>query len=173
MLLPLLGKFLLQDKLSAVLEVLQNIRYDANVERRRLVRDLCISAYPDILPWQVRHACLDLEIGNLRPEAQVACSEGELEDLYYSYLSQLLHPFDGNDRARHDEELLEEYCEWSVGIKPHSTKKSDRVENFLNIASRSSIQHHRYKRDLTLLLKLSVALRKEDLVLDLGKPSLW
>lgn len=99
----------------------------------------------------------------------MVCSCDDLEVLYYSYLSQLLHPFDGNDNARHDEELLEEYCEWSVGILPSPNKKADRVDNFLNIASRTSIQHTRYKRDLMMLLRLSVVIGKDDLVLDLGK----
>ncbi|KAG7346813.1 hypothetical protein IV203_005882 [Nitzschia inconspicua] len=154
-------------KLSAVLELLHDIPYDDKEERRHLIRDLCVSAYPDILPWQVRQVCLSDEMGNPSLEAQPACSEDELEGFYYSYLSQLLHPFDGNDRARHDDELLEEYCEWSVGLQAHLTKKPDRLENFLNIASRSSIQYHRFKRDLMTLLRLSVVVGKEDLVLDL------
>lgn len=157
-----------QVKLSAVLEMLHNIRYDKE-ERRHLIRDLCVSAYPDVLPWQVRRSCLDPTPESIHPQIQASCSNDELEDLYYSYLSQLLHPFDGNDKARHDKELLQEYCEWSVGIRPNPAKKRNRVENFLNIASRSSIQHTRYKRDLMMLLRLGVVIGKEDLVLDLGK----
>jgi hypothetical protein len=149
--------------------MLHNLRYDTKQERRKLVCELCVSAYPDILPWQVRQACLGPKSGQALPEAQMSCSEEELEDHYYCYLSQLLHPFDGNDRARHDEELLEEYCEWSVGVLPRPSKKADRLENFLNIASPSSFQHNRYKRDLMVLLRLGVVTGKEDLVLDLGK----
>jgi hypothetical protein len=134
-----------------------------------LIRDLCVSAYPDVLPWQVRQACLEPSSDRVRPGAALTCSRGDLEDLYYSYLSQLLHPFDGNDNARHDEELLEEYCEWSIGILRSRDKKTDRVDNFLNIASRTSIQHTRYKRDLMMLLRLSAVIGKDDLMLDLGK----
>jgi hypothetical protein len=134
-----------------------------------MICDLCASAYPDVLPWQVRQACLDPSSDRVPPEAPIACSRNDLEILYYSYLSQLLHPFDGNDNARHNEELLQEYCEWSVGIFPSPIERADRVDNFLNIASRTSIQHMRYKRDLMMLLRLSVVIGKDDLVLDLGK----
>jgi hypothetical protein len=155
--------------LSALLELLQNIWCDNKSERRSLIRDLCVSAYPDVLPWQVRQACLKPLSDRGRPEDPMACSRDDLEILYYSYLSLLLHPLDGNDDARHNEDLLEEYCEWSVGILPSPINMADRVDNFVNIASRSSIQHARYKRDLMMLLRLSVVIGKDDLVLDLGK----
>jgi hypothetical protein len=150
-----------------VLVCLKNVQFDRKDERRDLIRDLCISAYPDVLPWQVRQACLDQAIE--MNDSPIPCSKECLEDLYYSYLSHLLSPLDGNDAARHDAELVREYCEWSVGLQPRPNKRQDRLENFLNIASRSSIQHKRYIRDKMLLLKFAVIIGKDDLVLDLGK----
>lgn len=149
---------------------MQNIQFDRRGERRDLVRDLCISAYPDVQPWQVRQACLDNIVD--QSDSRTHCSEECLEDLYYSYLSRLLSPSDGNDAARHDPELVKEYCEWSVGLQPRLSKRPERLENFLNVASRSSIQHKRYTRDLMTLLQLAMVISKEDLVLDLGEKCL-
>ncbi len=156
-----------QAKLSAVLQFLHNIRLDKKEERRNLICDLCVSAYPDIQPWQVRKACLDPHWTS--QESRIPCSDECMEDLYYSYLSRLLNPFDGHETARHDDDLVKEYCEWSVGIRPRPNKKPGRMENFLNIALQSSIQHKRYRRDLMVLLELSLMTGRDDLVLDLCK----
>lgn len=92
-----------------------------------------------------------------------------MEEIYYVYLSHLLNPLDGNEAARQDTELVKEFCEWSVGIKPRRNKNPTRMKNFINIVARSSIHHTRYRRDLMMLLDLSLAIDKEDLALDLGK----
>jgi hypothetical protein len=92
-----------------------------------------------------------------------------MEDLYYRYLSHLLNPLDGHEAARHDADLVKEFCEWSVGIKPRPSKNSKRLDNFYNVASRSQIQHKRYRRDLMMLLELCMIINKDDLSLDLGK----
>ena len=70
--------------------------------------DLCAAAYPDVLPWQVRVACTP-ELGKdsgtgstVLPESK----QNELADLYYVYMTQLLHPMDGHDLARKDTELV-------------------------------------------------------------------
>ena len=83
--------------------------------------------------------------------------------------SQLLSPLDGNDAARHDGALVKEYCEWSVGLQPRPTNRPERLENFLNIASKTNIQHKRYRRDLMVLLEYAAVIARDDLVLDLGK----
>ena len=132
-----------------------------------MILDLCVSAYPDVLPWQVRQACLDDAVA--LDDSRIPGTQDDLENLYYSYLSNLLSPLDGNDAARHDDALVKEYCEWSVGLQPRPHKRPERLENFLNIASRSSIQHKRYRRDLMMLVEYAAVIAKDDLVLDLGK----
>jgi hypothetical protein len=158
-----------QSKLSAVLQFLSGIRYIMKVERRKVIRDLCVSAYPDVQPWQVRKACLD---PHRQPqdslEHKQACSDDQMENFYYNYMSNLLNPLDGHEDARHDADLVKEYCEWSVGIAPRPNKNRERLKNFIAIASRSSIQYKRYRRDLMMLLDLSMIVGKEDLALDLG-----
>jgi hypothetical protein len=126
---------------------------------------MCVSAFPDIDPWQVRQACVD----SPQTSGESPCSDECMEDLYYSYLSHLLNPLDGHEGARHDAELVKEYCEWSVGIKPRLSKNPKRLDNFYNVASRSQIQHRRYRRDLLMLLELSMIVNKDDLSLDIGK----
>jgi hypothetical protein len=140
------------------------------VERRRVVRDLCVSAYPDVQPWQVRKACLAPPRQTLDDlERKPICSDTEMETLYYTYMSHLLNPLDGHEDARHDADLVKEYCEWSVGIAPRPNNNRERLKNFIAIASRSSIQYRRYRRDLVMLLDLSMIVGKEDLSLDLGR----
>lgn len=161
---------LAQSKLSAVLQFLTGIRYNMKAEKRKAVRDLCVSAYPDIQPWQVRKACLDPPRQALDAlERRPANSDEEMENLYYTYMSHLLNPLDGHEDARHDAELVKEYCEWSIGIAPRPNNRRERLKNFIAIASRSSIQYKRYRRDLLVLLDQSMIIGKEDLALDLGK----
>jgi hypothetical protein len=139
------------------------------VERRKVIRDLCVSAYPDVQPWQVRKACLDPQRQPLDSiEPSQACSADQMENFYYKYMSNLLNPLDGHEDARHDAALVQEYCERSVGVIPHPNYSSERLKNFIAIASRSSIQYKRYRRDLMMLLDLSMKVGEEDLALDLG-----
>ena len=156
-------------KLSAVLTLLQAIQKETKIERRDIIRSMCISAYPDIQPWQVRQACYESERGS----KQVQQVESWLEDFYYSYLSQLLHPNEGNEAARHNKALVKEWCQWSIGLNPFDAtqaKSTDlkRQENFFLVASRSSGDHVAYRRDLEVLLKLSMVIEEHDLALDLA-----
>ena len=98
-----------------------------------------------------------------------SCSTTVMEEIYYVYLSHLLNPLDGHEGARQDTELVKEFCEWSAGVKPRKNKNPTRMKNFINIVARSSIHHERYRRDLMMLLDLSLTIDKEDLALDLGK----
>ena len=89
--------------MSAVVKHLSIIGYETNPDRRRLVVNLCAAAYPDIQPWQVRRACL--EPNNKTPigfDPNKAVPAETLNEHFYTYLSQLLHPLEGHDVARHD-----------------------------------------------------------------------
>lgn len=79
--------------MSAILQLLQGILKEKTFERKQAIIDLCAAAYPDIRPWQVESACDE------------AHSSGS-NNLYYVYLSQLLHPIDGHDAARRDAVLV-------------------------------------------------------------------
>lgn len=83
--------------LSALLKKLQGIRVENIPGRRRDVISVCASAYPDLLPWQIREACL--------PSSTKATRE--FEDIYYHYLTLLLHPTEGHQAARQDYELVQ------------------------------------------------------------------
>jgi hypothetical protein len=83
--------------LSAVLQKLHGILNETTFERRQAVIDLCAAAYPDIRPWQVDSAC-----NRNQPTTRI--------NLYYLYLSQLLHPTDGHDTARRDASLVKVCC---------------------------------------------------------------
>ena len=160
----------LKGKLSAVLQCLKNVRFEPK-ELRKVLIYLCVSGYPDIQPWQVRDACLSSPQPNSNGTREQR-SDTVMEALYYSYLSRLLNPVDGHEPARQDVDLVKEFCEWSVGIhhQPVKEKKATRsMENFINVASRSSIHHESYRRDLVMLLDLSMTIENHDLALDLGK----
>ena len=94
-----------------------------------------------------------------------------LSDLYYSYLSLLLHPLDGHETARRNVDLVNDWCELSVEkLEDEAAKKpTEFISNFLTVASRASSTHKAYQRDLVLLLKLSMRIDETDLVLDIGK----
>jgi hypothetical protein len=99
--------FALQGKLSAVLKFLRNVRYDLKKQRRKVIKNLCVSAYPDVQPWQVRKACLDLPPPDpTETETKIACTEDCLREFYYSYLTMLLDPFEGHEAARRNAKLL-------------------------------------------------------------------
>lgn len=85
-----------------MLESLRQIRYE-KVQRRRVIINLCVAAYPDIQPWQIKRACLD---PSLAVQSRKACSDDVLRELYYSYLSQLLDPVEGQEAARQSAELI-------------------------------------------------------------------
>lgn len=120
-----------------------------------------------------------------------ACLNGEKKDdqLYYSYLSRLLHPSEGQDRARMDGELvkvrvvvflllsqesisllcglLQEWCRMSL-----TKGRPGGIENFLQVASKFKREHMLYRRDVVFLLDISLSRDRRDLFVDLGKPSL-
>lgn len=79
--------------MSAILQLLQGILKEKLFDRKQAIIDLCAAAYPDIRPWQVENACNEGRSSNNN-------------NLYYLYLSQLLHPIDGHDTARRDAALV-------------------------------------------------------------------
>eukprot|EP00980_Cylindrotheca_fusiformis_P028429 scaffold22599_cov139-Cylindrotheca_fusiformis.AAC.20 len=167
-------------KLSAALSFLHSIRTEKKIQRREVIRSLCVSAYPDIRPWQVREVCFDSETPNT--PAQKTGKDKWLKEYYYGYLSMLLHPNQGNESARSDGALVKvgirdvdvlEWCEWSVGLDPLDkdhveTVKEEWRKNFFDVAARSSSDHLRYRRDLKFLLELSMKIDEKNLALDLS-----
>ena len=87
-----------------MLKFLGDLRLEAKPERRQVCVNLCVSAYPDIQPWQVRQACWTSTISGTGKN--IPCSEEIMSDLFYTYLSQLLHPLEGHDAARRDWNLV-------------------------------------------------------------------
>lgn len=146
--------------LSAVVRRINDIRSAPSPERRRATINLCYQAYPDLRPWQVKKECVGLSSGG-----EKSGSEKELANLYYEYLSLLLHPSDGHEGARHDPALVMEYCTLSIQGKTNAKRR----RHFLQVASRTSSDHLAYVRDLPLLLNLSMDAKEYDLALDLGK----
>jgi hypothetical protein len=47
--------------------------------------------------------------------------------------------------------------------------KPEHLQNFYKVASRASSDHLAYRRDLVMLLDLSMAISEHELALDLGK----
>lgn len=90
----------LQTMLSAVLQLLQGIN-TATDHRRLAIIDLSVSAYPDIRPWQVEQACNSVVLMDPTTDSVPG------EDLYYRYMSLLLHPTDGHGGARRKPTLVE------------------------------------------------------------------
>ncbi|KAL3943392.1 MAG: hypothetical protein SGBAC_002558 [Bacillariaceae sp.] len=141
-------------------------------QKREVIRNMCVSAYPDLRPWQVRKACLNIDKPDTR--LQMTDDESWLMDYYYEYLSMLLHPQQGNESARIDTAIVKEWCEWSIGILPSGMdrkkngKISQRRNNFFRVAARSSSDHLTYRRNLETLLKLSMKADEHDLALDLA-----
>lgn len=83
--------------LSSILERLYSLKNSFVPDVWLATIDLCAAAYPDIKPWQVQTVCAYHENEKRKVE---------LEDLYYIYLSQLLHPTDGHDAARRSRDLV-------------------------------------------------------------------
>ena len=100
--------------LSAVMQRLKDIQVGTSPERRRSTINLCFQAYPDVRPWQVKKECNE---------------ENEFAELYYTYLSLLLHPNDSHDGARQDPALVREFCTLSVAAKGKGAKR--KKANFL------------------------------------------
>lgn len=65
-----------------------------------MIKNICVSAYPDVQPWQMKKAC----VGPLLVDQRG--SHDTLPDLYYSYLSQLLDPVEGQELARRSSTLV-------------------------------------------------------------------
>lgn len=152
-------------KLSALLQCLGEIRRETS-ERQRLIKTLCVSAYPDLQPWQVKKACIGQ---TMKQDSRKSSVDEGLPELYYSYLSQLLDPIEGQEAARQNGKLVEEWCQWSIGIGHESFQKrdSDRIQNFYLVASRTSSAHLAYRRDLPTLLEMSMAISEYNLALEL------
>ena len=85
--------------LSAIVKCLPMICEETSTDRRQVLVDVCVSAYPDLCTWQVRQA--------LAEPSNKGKDSGQLQDLYYYYLSSLLHPQDGHETARQDAALVE------------------------------------------------------------------
>ena len=92
--------------LSAIVKCLPRIRKEPSADRRQVLVDICVSAYPDLCPWQVKQALLERKEDGATGST-VNGAQKDLSDLYYYYLSNLLHPHDGHDAARHDAGLVE------------------------------------------------------------------
>jgi hypothetical protein len=177
--------------LSAIVQRLRVIRSDKRVDVRRSLKNLAAAAFPDVRPWQLRTALLGPS--NKREKKD----EEDLGELYYEYLSLLLHPLHGNPKARRDASLIQvrslklvkqntcsavaqffdyaqEWCLLSAEYKADAVKGGDerrrtRRENFLAVASRSSSHHLCYHRDLPMLLDLSMQANEFNLALDVGE----
>jgi hypothetical protein len=89
--------FSLQSMLSSILERLHSLKSSFVADMWLATIDLCAASFPDIQPWQIRAVCAD-HANEKRKK--------ELDDLYYIYLSQLLHPMDGHDAARRNRDLV-------------------------------------------------------------------
>jgi hypothetical protein len=87
--------------LTAIAQRLNNINSERTFERKTKLIEVCSAAYPDIRPWQVKKQCV------LQPVTKNATEILRMAQLYYTYLSLLLHPSDGNDYARRDPKLVE------------------------------------------------------------------
>lgn len=143
--------------LSAVLQLLNGIEESKTMDRKHAIIDLCVSAYPDLRPWQVAKTC-----NTTGPSTS---------NLYYRYLSLLLHPTEGHELARRDRDLVEEWCRRSVDGVLHNESEESRClfqKNLFSVASRTSSYHLVYHRNLPELLKMSMEIDEFELALDLG-----
>ena len=86
--------------LSAVMQRLYNINSERTIERKKKLIELCSAAYPDVRPWQVKRHCVTL------PQSKPTSDADEMANLYYVYLTFLLHPTEGNEIARRDPSLV-------------------------------------------------------------------
>jgi len=159
--------------LSAVVERLHNLRSETNKDQRLVTVQLCASAYPDVRPWQVDRECRGLW---RRDPKNGKSKDGEvLKELYYKYLTFVLHPTDGHEAARADTKLVTEWSQLSARgcmnlakSSTNSLEAKEKKKNFFSVASKASSDHLAYKRDLTALLGLSMELKEYLLALDLA-----
>jgi hypothetical protein len=155
--------------LSAILSRIQGIRNEPKSKRRQDMMNICVLAYPDLRPWQVRQACL----GENFTSSHSTTSDLEFHKMYYEYLSLLLHPWEGHDAARQDAELVTEWCRLSLedlstdNNEEDQARRKQRRSNFQQVASRSSSDHRYYNRDLFSLMNLSIQDKDYDLALDI------
>mmetsp|Transcript_16747 Transcript_16747/g.46019 ORF Transcript_16747/g.46019 Transcript_16747/m.46019 type:complete len:1288 (+) Transcript_16747:157-4020(+) len=159
--------------LSAIVERLQNLKNEDR-EQQSVTIQLCASAYPDVRPWQVNRECRGLW---RRDHKSTNKQASEWDELYYMYLTYLLHPSNDNEMARSDSSLISEWSELSARgylqlqkSSPNSPEASEKKRNFYCVASKASSDHLAYSRarDLTTLLGLSMEMKEYVLALDLA-----
>lgn len=149
--------------LSAITKCVRTIGAQ-RIEGRNHLIHLAVSAFPDVRPWLVRKGCLgDDSDGSSVPNE-------DLEELYYVYLSLLLHPSHGHEAARQDMDLVKEWCSLSVasGVTDDAYRRS-RKGNFMVVASRKQPEYKSYRRDVPFLLDLAVEVNEIELALELSK----
>lgn len=86
--------------LTAIVQRLYSIHAEKTLERKTKLIEVCSAAYPDIRPWQVKKQCM------LLPTSKGTSDAVLMAKLYYTYLTLLLHPSEGNDIARRDTKLV-------------------------------------------------------------------
>eukprot|EP00548_Thalassiothrix_antarctica_P005859 CAMPEP_0194148652 /NCGR_PEP_ID=MMETSP0152-20130528/33629_1 /TAXON_ID=1049557 /ORGANISM="Thalassiothrix antarctica, Strain L6-D1" /LENGTH=1205 /DNA_ID=CAMNT_0038850315 /DNA_START=77 /DNA_END=3694 /DNA_ORIENTATION=+ len=142
--------------LSAIIKCTMKIS-EHKLEGQSHLIYLCVSAYPDFRPWLVRKGCLETEK-----------TTDDLEEMYYVYLSLILHPSDGHDTARRDRKLVKEWCEISVkGDIGSDSYSRSRLENFLVVASRKQPEYKMYHRDLPFLMELAMKIGRVKVAMEL------
>ena len=154
----------LQTMLSAIIRQIRAMRHHKVEQRSRLIH-LAVSAFPDVRPWLVRKGCLE-------GGGDDSSHTENLNELYYVYLSLLLHPTDGHEAARHDSDLVNEWCGLSVqGDDKDAARSQGRRMNFRTVASRDQPEYKMYSRDLPFLMKLGIVASEIELSLELSKCS--
>lgn len=148
--------------LSAIIKQVLAIGHQKLAGRSHLIH-LAVSAFPDLRPWLVRQGCME--------GAGDGSTQGkDLEELYYLYLSLLLHPSDGHEAARQDVDLVKEWCYLSVQGEGHCTAYNrNKMINFHLVASRKQPDFRMFRRDLPYLMNLAFQTDEIELTLDLSK----
>jgi hypothetical protein len=151
-----------QTMLSAIIKQVRAIGHQKVDGRSHLIH-LAVSAFPDLRPWLVRQGCMEGTDGD-------STHGKDLEELYYVYLSLLLHPTDGHEAARQDADLVKEWCYLSVqGYENSNTNNPSKMMNFRVVASRRQPDYRLYRRDLPYLMDLAFQADEVELTLDLSK----
>lgn len=146
--------------LSAIIRQIRTMRQQKVEQRSRLIH-LAVSAFPDVRPWLVRKGCLE-------DGSDDSSHAANLSELYYSYLSLLLHPTDGHEAARHDADLVNEWCDLSLqGDYRDAAHSEGRRMNFRIVASREQSEYKMYSRDLPFLMNLAIVASEVELTLEL------
>jgi len=89
--------------LSAIVQRLHDLCKQFVLDQWLTTIDRCAAAYPDLQPWQVKKVCLHQGLDDTSHQKKM---RKKLDDLYYMYLSQLLHPIDGHEAARRSPPLV-------------------------------------------------------------------